>query len=217
MTIKLEAVIFDYGCVLCFNIHPKVMEDMQSICQMRPQDFLQEYWKQRPSYDAGVISEKEYWNLIVSKYRSPLKNEDLQKLTLLDNQGWSNHNEQMWQWLQLLKDNGLKIGLLSNMGHGTRDHLEQHFPEKMSLFHHKTFSCDVKVNKPEDAIYQHCFQSLSVDPAKALFLDDREENIIAAQKLGVDTIHFTTTQNCFEQTRQYQLPSLSISSQKNVI
>ncbi len=203
---RLKAVVFDYGCVLCFDMNPEVMQAMQAICQI--QDFSENYWKHRPDYDAGFTSEKEYWNLIVSKSQMSLKDEDLQKLTSLDNQGWCNHNEQMWQWLELLKENGLKIGLLSNMGNGTRNYLEKHFPRKMSLFHHKTFSCDVKVNKPEDAIYQHCLQGLQVNPEEALFLDDREENIIAANKLGIHTIHFSTAENCFAQIQQYQLPKL---------
>jgi putative hydrolase of the HAD superfamily len=59
-------------------------------------------------------------------------------------------------------------------------------------FDHMTFSCDVRMVKPKPAIYEHCLHALGVAGSEALFLDDRPENIAAAQRLGIHSILFTT-------------------------
>lgn len=45
--------------------------------------------------------------------------------------------------------------------------------------------------KPDPAIYQACLDRLNVASRKALFVDDRLENVEAAAQLGWQTLHFT--------------------------
>jgi putative hydrolase of the HAD superfamily len=46
--------------------------------------------------------------------------------------------------------------------------------------------------KPAAEIYRHTVAALGVSPAEALFLDDRPENIRAAEALGINSVLFTT-------------------------
>src|SRR5258708_11771873 len=59
-------------------------------------------------------------------------------------------------------------------------------------FDHMTFSCDVKMVKPGEAIYRHCVDGLGVAAGDTLFLDDRAENVSAARKIGLHSFVFTT-------------------------
>src|SRR5262245_4122753 len=52
-------------------------------------------------------------------------------------------------------------------------------------------SSEVGCSKPDPAIYRICIDRLGVPPAESLFVDDRAENIAAAQALGLQTLHFT--------------------------
>jgi len=53
-----------------------------------------------------------------------------------------------------------------------------------------TFSAEVRLIKPEPAIYEHTLRGLGVRPSDALFLDDREINVQAARALGINAIRF---------------------------
>lgn len=51
-----------------------------------------------------------------------------------------------------------------------------------------------KKTKPGEDLYKILLSRYSVDPATALFIDDREENVAMAAKLGIDGIIFTSPQ-----------------------
>ena len=46
--------------------------------------------------------------------------------------------------------------------------------------------------KPQAAIYRFALDGLATEPQSALLIDDRADNIAAAQTLGIDTIHYTS-------------------------
>jgi putative hydrolase of the HAD superfamily len=74
-------------------------------------------------------------------------------------------------------------------------------------FHHCTFSCDLRIAKPAVEIYQHCLNGLGVTPSDVLFLDDRPENIQAANALGIHSVLFTTLEKvAAELDRRFDIP-----------
>lgn len=57
-------------------------------------------------------------------------------------------------------------------------------------FDHHTWSCELGIAKPDPAIYTYTCEKLDVAPAEALFLDDKAENIRAAEEVGLVGIQF---------------------------
>jgi FMN phosphatase YigB (HAD superfamily) len=53
-----------------------------------------------------------------------------------------------------------------------------------------TLSAEVRLIKPDPAIYEHCLCGLGVAPSDSLFLDDREVNIAAARAMGIRAVQF---------------------------
>ncbi len=51
-----------------------------------------------------------------------------------------------------------------------------------------------KMRKPTPEFYEILFNRYQVEPGDALFIDDNYRNILAAQKLGLQCIHFTTAE-----------------------
>ncbi|WP_259294518.1 HAD-IA family hydrolase [Streptomyces canus] len=51
---------------------------------------------------------------------------------------------------------------------------------------HIAFSGKIGAAKPDPAAFQHCVITLRAAPADFLFVDDREENVRAAQAVGMD-------------------------------
>jgi putative hydrolase of the HAD superfamily len=56
-----------------------------------------------------------------------------------------------------------------------------------------TLSFRLGAVKPDPALYCRCLEALSVEPSKALYIDDREENVAAALRLGIRGWHYMLT------------------------
>jgi HAD superfamily hydrolase (TIGR01509 family) len=77
-------------------------------------------------------------------------------------------------------------------------------------FHFQTFSADVRMVKPDPAIYQHTLDGLGVSAAEALFIDDREPNIAAARKLGINAIRFASVSQLKDELNRIDFPVLPV-------
>ena len=49
------------------------------------------------------------------------------------------------------------------------------------------YSHELKMRKPEEEIYRYVLEDSNLLPHETLFLDDREENLVAAEALGITT------------------------------
>jgi FMN phosphatase YigB (HAD superfamily) len=50
------------------------------------------------------------------------------------------------------------------------------------------FSSEIRKVKPDQEIYRHCLQLLNCTASEALFIDDREANVIAARREGITAL-----------------------------
>jgi len=189
--IPIRGVIFDYGNVLCHMQQPSDLEAMAQICGIATPRLQELYWKFRLPYDRGDLTAQAYWQAVAGEAGLVFSQEQIAKLIWLDTQGWARPNEKTIKWAGQLRRAGLRLALLSNM---PRD-LSQYLVANggwVPYFHHLTFSCDVRMVKPDPAIYQACLKSLEVAPEEVLFLDDLAPNIEAAEKLGIHSVLFDT-------------------------
>ncbi len=70
-----------------------------------------------------------------------------------------------------------------------------------------TFSYELGFIKPEAPIYQHAIEGLGVEPAEALFLDDRPENVEGARAAGIHAVVFDSWEEFLERDcLRYGLP-----------
>jgi HAD superfamily hydrolase (TIGR01509 family) len=110
----------------------------------------------------------------------------------------------MVEWVQALRDRGLKTAILSNMSRNVGDYLRRE-AKWLELFNQICFSGELKMGKPDHAIYRSCLESLGVTAADALFIDDREVNVKAADALGMHGIWFHTPRELAPQLAPYGL------------
>ena len=80
--------------------------------------------------------------------------------------------------------------------------------EWMENFAFKTFSAEVRLVKPDAAIYEHTLQGLGVAAPDALFVDDRERNIKAAKALGMHAILYQSIAQFRDELKQLNFPVL---------
>ncbi len=87
-----------------------------------------------------------------------------------------------------LKNKGYKIYLLSNFG-VVYDKVEEIF-DFLKLADGKIISAHVKTIKPEPKIYELLLSTYNLIPNECVFIDDKEENVLAAKEFSINTIHF---------------------------
>ncbi|MFH1832028.1 MAG: HAD family phosphatase [bacterium] len=86
-----------------------------------------------------------------------------------------------------------KLYLLSNLSIDDLENFRQRkdFTDIFKHFDGLVFSSDVKAIKPEPEIFQKLLAMYNLKPEACFFIDDAEQNVKAAQKLGIDGIVYT--------------------------
>ena len=57
---KLQAVIFDYGNVICRPPTEQQISEAAALCGITVDEFLDAFWRKRREYDRGIDA-REYW------------------------------------------------------------------------------------------------------------------------------------------------------------
>ncbi len=189
--IPIRGVIFDYGNVLCHPQQPSDLEAMAQVCGIAVPRFRELYWKFRVPYDRADLSAETYWQCVAREQSMVFSAEQIAELVSLDTQGWARLNMKTVGWAEQLHESGLRLGLLSNMPSDLSRYLVAR-GGWVEFFDHLTFSCEVRLVKPDPAIYQACLSPLGLAPQEVLFLDDLTHNVEAAAKLGIQAQLFDT-------------------------
>ncbi len=194
--IPVHAVLFDYGMVLSGPPDPTAWARMRDIANLSEEQLHNGYWTHRHAYDRGDITAESFWTQAAAPTHAVLTPSQLTALIAADVDYWSTINPPMLAWARSLQQAGILTGILSNMpldletGLRTRHAWIDDFP-------HHTWSHSLKLAKPEPAIYRHAVDGLQTPPENILFLDDKPDNIAAAESLGLQAIQYTT-HNAFE-------------------
>lgn len=89
----------------------------------------------------------------------------------------------------LLKAEKYKIVALTNWSNETFPIARKRF-EFLNWFEGIVVSGDEKTRKPFNEIYDVCLNRYNISPENAIFIDDNQKNIEAANKIGINGIHF---------------------------
>jgi putative hydrolase of the HAD superfamily len=185
----LKAVIFDYGEVLCLPPTAEVVEASAQLLGISSESFRVLWSRNRDLYDRGDLSQETYWNKLAEDAVRPIDDGQLRELAERDVAMWSRLNPGMVGWLEDLAAAGMKTAVLSNMHADMVQYARRNF-SWVGRLNWATFSAEVRLIKPEPAIYEHCLRGLGVAPSETLFIDDREVNLAGARALGIHGIQF---------------------------
>ncbi len=190
LRVHMTAIIFDYGNVLCLPQRRSDLDAMAAVLRVDAGQFDQVYWRYRLPYDRSDLDRESYWKQVANDVNRDVSESQIESLVTLDNQSWAHPDLVMTRWAESLRASGIRTAILSNMPLALREYLERCCPW-LPAVDHSTYSCDVRMTKPDPRIYRHCLEGLGVDAGDAVFLDDREENVEAARRVGIQGILFT--------------------------
>jgi putative hydrolase of the HAD superfamily len=199
-------VVFDFGNVICFPPAPEKFALAAQECGLPVDEFLGAMWKDRLPYDGGMTPRK-YWGDIAAAASIEADDSFIEKMVGHEIGFWNTFDARVLEWIKALRRAGYTVGILSNLPHPIADSLRA-TPGFLDHFDHITFSCDLKLFKPQAAIYEHSFQGLKVAPEETLFIDDKAENIEGARAVGMNAELFTTWEEFSREVpARYQLPA----------
>ena len=184
---QIEAVLFDYGMVISAPPVPAAWERMKAISGLDEAGFHAGYWAYRHGYDRGTHTGEEYWRLAAEHSGASVNHSQVAELLAADVDLWGDLNQPMVDWIWRLQQAGVKTGILSNMGDAMEAGLSAKY-EWLEKFDHKVWSYTLKLAKPEAEIYRHAVEGLGVEAERVLFVDDKSENIAAAEAAGLQGI-----------------------------
>jgi HAD superfamily hydrolase (TIGR01509 family) len=110
----------------------------------------------------------------------------------------------MMEWVRVLRAQGMKMAVLSNMSRTVGDHFRR-TAKWIELFDHVCFSGELRMVKPDPAIYHVSLNALREPAAQTLFIDDREVNVATARALGMPAIVFTTVEQLHQDLEPFGL------------
>ncbi len=94
------------------------------------------------------------------------------------------------RWIKEIKESGRKVYILSNYSKYLFDQTEDEELDFLELVDGAVFSFEEHYIKPEKKIYEILLSRYDLNPEECVFIDDRPENVEAAEKLGIKGIVF---------------------------
>jgi 2-haloacid dehalogenase len=184
-------IIFDFGDVLVewkfHNLYRKVFNSDAEIELFLEKTGLREMNRR---FDAGYPFEKGIAELITAhpEYAHELG---------LFNTRWieakGKQNDEVIALMRELKAHGYPLYGLSNWSREKFDTVKDTLAF-LPLLEDYLISGDAGVTKPDERIYRMLLERIGRPAGACLFIDDAPENIEAAAKLGIGTIHYRSPQ-----------------------
>ncbi len=158
------------------------------------------YWKVYEKMGGDLTKDKKFLDNLLNKANLGVLSSDALHTATSNRLGISKEewiialrndekpNEEVFALIKQNLKNRYKLGLLSNVGLGSMERKMP--PDLLSLFDAVIISAEVKLLKPDPEIFRYAALKLQVPPEKILFIDDNEEYLKGAEKIGMKGIKF---------------------------
>lgn len=191
---EAKLFIFDVGGVMVdgFNVMPKVARHL-GLAEQELRTLLMEAGFVELS--KGLISEAAFLQRLNGHH---LKASDR---TLLGDFFQPSRREGMYEYVARLKERGKRVVAGTNT---IPVHYDIHSERgDYDIFHTVYASHLISEAKPEPAFYRRILESEDIVAEDAVFVDDMEANVEAANAIGIHGIHYTSLESMSRQLERF--------------
>ena len=181
----MKNLVFDMGNVLIEWNSEKILQaitdDIKLQNLLRKEVFETSLWVQT---DEGVKTREEMMEIVTAKIGEEYRNE----ITQLSRY-WYKYVDvytKVQDRIIELSKNGYNIYILSNTAYTFYDLVKEGYLPAASIAKGIVLSCEEKVLKPNEKIYNILLERYNLDPHDAMFFDDLSENIWGAARCGIN-------------------------------
>ena len=190
----IKAVIFDWGGVLIDDPAPGLMKYCAEELAVTESEYIKAHIMFQDDFQKGTITEKAFWEGVCCQLNAALpKSQSLWADAFAD--VYSPKTE-IFALAKTLKAAGYKTGFLSNTEMPCYEFFHK---QGYNMFDVMLFSCCEKLIKPCEQIYLNAVAKLEIEPAQAVFIDDKADYIAGAKKAGLNGILFESATQVKEQ------------------
>ena len=199
---KKPILVFDFGGVIAEADNEVVFTYLERSLSLSRNGVMHVIAQLRESRIKGV-SEEQFWNEYATSTNMTLPEKWIESLNAVQ-QSAIRPNSRMIEMVKRLKAMGYRIALLSNV--------QKHQAKIVRdtglylYFDPIVLSCEIGVEKPNIDAYQILLQRLHAVPKECIMIDDSPENIQSAQRLGMGTILFQSTDSFFAELKWRNIP-----------
>lgn len=183
----IKNLIFDFGDVF-INLDKKgAMERALNLFEM--DTLSEEIHAINTLYEQGLMSTDEFVEFYMDNFPN-LNEDDIIGTWNYILRDFPNHRLEFVQ--QLAAEKKYKLILLSNTNELHINWIKENvgfYDEFKNCFDAFYLSHEIQLRKPNPNIYEFVLKENNINAADSLFIDDTEENIISASKLGINTWH----------------------------
>jgi len=181
----IRCVISDLGRVIIFFDNNIFFEKIANYCPFSKEEIAEltsAHLEIVRSFDEGKITPEEFYNQVTKVLQASI---DYDNFYSIYNDVFS-LNPPVLEIMQRLKGN-YRLVLLSNTDVMRFGFVKKKFPEIM-IFDEYVLSYEVGSMKPHPKIYREALKRTGVKAEECIFIDDKEENVEVAQRLGINGI-----------------------------
>lgn len=195
----IKVIIFDFGGVVR---KPRIMPEIYKATEKKfkiDYEFVRnQFLKLETPVITGKLSMNKFWSKLAKALDVNVK--ELKQLWERIYVKKFKLNTRVMNLVKRLKKR-YKIVLLSN-------DLPSHSKINLKRGDYKIFdkvflSSKIGLRKPDKRVYLYVLRKLKVKPEECVFIDDREENVAAAKKLGINTIQFKNVRSVEKELKKY--------------
>jgi putative hydrolase of the HAD superfamily len=145
------------------------------------EDGIKDYWN---DMQRGIITLEE---AIRKSYHTDIPDDKMREIISLWKENWKMDPEMIVIAKNLSKK--YTIAVLSNVDKLSTEMYKDDLTI-INFIKHQFRSFELGLIKPEREIYEYTLKKLNTNPEECIFIDDKEENVNAANKLGIHGILF---------------------------
>ncbi len=180
-----RAIISDMGQVVLWfdnRVFYRRLAEASPLGEEEIRQLMRDHFELVELLDTGRIKPQEFYAKVISATRANLNYEDFYAAYC----DVFSPNQPVIEILKRAR-RSCRLLLLSNTDQARFSYIQQHFPEAM-IFDSLILSYEVGLMKPHPQIYRIALEAAGTWPEETIFIDDLEENVRAAQTLGIKTI-----------------------------
>ncbi len=197
MTIR--AVIFDVGGVLFHQPDKSRQRCWEERLGLAVDTLGSTIWRMPISTQAeiGLASRAAVWAEVARRFSLTLTDAAILEEDYFSGSEW---NVQLIDYARSLRAN-YTTGIITNVWPDARAAVKDWVNDE--VFDDLIFSAEVGLAKPDRRIYELALDRLHVNPAEAVFIDDGQGNVEAAQAIGMQGIRFENTEQTIVEIERY--------------
>lgn len=184
-----EAIVFDFGGVM--TKEPNREAVVRFLCEsfsLTTEEFTAVNQEKRKAVQTGK-KDQDFWLDYAKRNNVSLPKDWVNTFNHVMKSAIG-VNPDMYNLVAKLKEKGLPVALLSNIDDRLAGLIREF--DLYAPFNPCLLSCEIGLEKPDPKIYKFLLEEMKLPATSIIFVDDKLENIEAAQKLGFDAIWFSS-------------------------